>query len=104
MGWGLGSFLKNIRNFFRAGFFRKFLRAEAGERGEIFLRKYKKSLFLRKYKKFFNLRVRKFHFLKYKRFCFGANFFFLGRGEGGGGWGWGAWAPGSEQSSPKVNY
>ena len=31
----------------------------------------RKAFFLRKYKKFFNLRVRKFHFLKYKEFFWG---------------------------------
>ena len=46
-----------------------------------FLRKYKKNYFLRKYKKFFNLRVRKFHFLKYKEFFSEWIFFiFLGLG------------------------
>ena len=33
-----------------------------------FFRKYKKSFLLRKYKKFFNIRTRKFYFLKYKEF------------------------------------
>ena len=42
-----------------------------------FLRKYKKIFLWRKYKKFFNLRVRKFRFLKHKAFVMAWIFFIL---------------------------
>ena len=49
--------------------------AEVGKCRGLFLRKCKKSFLLRKYNNFFNLRVRKFHFPKYKEFFQGRIFF-----------------------------
>ena len=63
---------ENIRHFFRAGFWEP-----RPESARAFLRKYKKSFLFRKYKNFLNLRVRMFHFLKYKKFFWGRFFYFL---------------------------
>ena len=54
----------NIRNFFGSGFF-YFVLLGVGSAGLRFY-KYKTRFLLRKYQSFFNVRARKFHFLKYK--------------------------------------
>ena len=73
--WGF-RFLKYER-FSRGGFFELGLKS-AG----FHFRKYMKSFLLRKYKNFFNIRARKFHFLKYKEFFSGWIFFiFQSRAE-----------------------
>ena len=61
----------NTRNFFSGWIF--FIFSSLGWKGW--------GAFLRKYKKLFNLRVRKFHFPKYKEFFSGRIFLF-----------WGTWA------------
>ena len=79
------SFSQNSRRFFRVGafifsssesYFLKYRELCCCFLGFCFL-KYKNSFLLLKYKKFFSLRVRKFHFLKYKDFFWAVFFFFF---------------------------